>query len=116
MPHHSASNAGEAPQTAGRILRWARWYDLVGWLMSGGRLPGIRRETLDVAALQPGESVLDVGCGTGTLTLGAARRVGPDARVSGIDASPEMIATARRKAEKQGVATDFLLPALQAPP
>ena len=79
-------------------------------------MPEIRRETLDVAALQPGESVLDVGCGTGTLTLGAARRVGPGARVSGIDASPDMIATARRKAEKQGVATDFRLAAVEELP
>jgi SAM-dependent methyltransferase len=57
--------------------------------------------------LQPGESVLDVGCGTGTLALTAKRRVGASGAVVGIDASPEMIERAKRKALKAGVEVQF---------
>ncbi|MBA3894381.1 MAG: class I SAM-dependent methyltransferase, partial [Gemmatimonadales bacterium] len=42
----------------------------------------------------------DTGCGTGSLAIAAKRRVGPLGSVQGIDASPEMIARARKKASK----------------
>lgn len=108
MPHHSARHAHgiEAPQTAGRTIRWARWYDLASWLMSFGRMPAIRRRTVELATVQDGESVLDVGCGTGTLTLAAKRRAGAG-EVRGIDASVEMIEVARGKAAKQRADVDF---------
>jgi demethylmenaquinone methyltransferase/2-methoxy-6-polyprenyl-1,4-benzoquinol methylase/phosphoethanolamine N-methyltransferase len=50
---------------------------------------------------------LDVGCGTGTLALAIQGQVGPQGEVHGIDAGPEMIAVARRKAGKAGVDLDF---------
>jgi demethylmenaquinone methyltransferase/2-methoxy-6-polyprenyl-1,4-benzoquinol methylase/phosphoethanolamine N-methyltransferase len=96
------------PITHGRTIGWwAPFYDACGWLMSFGRLPTLRKETLEIAALQPGESVLDVGCGTGTLTLMAAEQAGVDARVAGIDASPEMIEQARKKGSKKKREVDF---------
>jgi SAM-dependent methyltransferase len=45
-------------------------------------------------------SVLDLGCGPGTATLPAAKRVGPGGRVVGIDLAPPMVAWAERAAEK----------------
>jgi ubiquinone/menaquinone biosynthesis C-methylase UbiE len=42
------------------------------------------------------------GCATGTLAIAAKRRVGSSADVTAIDASPHMIARARKKARREG--------------
>ena len=98
----------EAPTTRGRtIRRWARFYDLFSWVMSLGQEPAIRRKALDVAHLSPGHHLLDVGCGTGTLALTAWRRLQPEGKVFGIDASPEMIVIAQEKAIKRALRVSF---------
>src|SRR5712692_1683887 len=95
------------PSTTGNVIHGAFRYDLLIWLVSLGREQTYREKTLNLAGLKPGESVLDVGCGTGTLAIAAKRRVGPAGRVHGIDASAEMIARARKKAKKAGVEVTF---------
>jgi len=57
------------------------------------------------AALRPGETVLDLGCGAGIDTLLAARAVGPTGRVIGLDLTPEMVARSRRNAQDAGLGT-----------
>ena len=54
--------------------------------------------------LEPGERVLDLGCGAGTDSLVAAQMVGSDGSVTGIDMTPEMLAKARLSAETMGAA------------
>jgi SAM-dependent methyltransferase len=49
----------------------------------------------ELGRLEPGERVLDLGCGSATDTLVAAEMVGPEGRVTGIDMTPEMLAKAR---------------------
>jgi arsenite methyltransferase len=59
--------------------------------------------------LEPGERVLDLGCGAGTDTLVAAQMVGPDGWVTGIDMTPEMLEKAGRAADELGVSnTSFV--------
>ncbi len=105
-----------APATSGRTISWARYYDACVALTTLGRARAIRRETADLARIAPGDVVLDVGCGTGDLTLVAAERAGVAGRVHGIDAAPEMIAVARRKATRAGRAIDFQVAAVERLP
>lgn len=58
---------------------------------------------IDHLALQPGETVVDLGSGAGIDVFLAADRVGPTGRVIGVDMTPEMLASARRNAAKAGI-------------
>jgi arsenite methyltransferase len=58
---------------------------------------------LAIAALQPGEVVLDLGSGGGIDCFLAARKVGPEGRVIGLDMTPDMIKLARRNAKRMGM-------------
>jgi demethylmenaquinone methyltransferase/2-methoxy-6-polyprenyl-1,4-benzoquinol methylase/phosphoethanolamine N-methyltransferase len=76
----------------------------------------MREATVDLAGIAPGEDVLDVGCGTGEVAMAARRRLGPAGQVYGIDAAPQMIAVARRKAERKRLAIDYRVAAVEALP
>lgn len=68
-------------------------WDAAGYEDRFGYVSMLGRGVVDLAAVLPGERVLDLGCGTGTL-LAHFRDLG--AVVSGIDADPQMVAAARR--------------------
>jgi ubiquinone/menaquinone biosynthesis C-methylase UbiE len=104
------------PKTAGIVLHSAAWYDLVVWLALFGTEPAFREKTLRLARVESGESVLDVGCGTGTLAIAAKRLIGAEGSAYGIDASPEMVARATKKARKAGVEVVFKNAVAQALP
>lgn len=89
------------------LIHAAAGYDLLIWLVTLGREGRLREKLLEPARLQPGDSVLDVGCGTGSLAIAAKRRVGERGSVYGIDASAPMIVRARNKAKKAGVEVTF---------
>ena len=102
--------------TAGRVIHSARAYDALAWVISLGREKRFRTHLIGLARLATGESVLDVGCGTGTLAIEAKRRVGAGGEVAGVDPSPEMTARARRKAAKAGIDVDFQTAAVETLP
>src|SRR4029079_5918640 len=81
-------------------VRWAARYDLLIKLVTLGREGAMRERMLDLSRVTSGESVLDVGCGTGTLAIAAKRRVGDAGTVDGVDASTEMVERARKKAKR----------------
>jgi ubiquinone/menaquinone biosynthesis C-methylase UbiE len=64
----------------------------------------VTKAVLEAAELQPGQRVLDVGCGHGDTTLVAARRVGARGLALGVDESAPMIERARRRACEAGLA------------
>ena len=101
------SHPEDAPQTTGRLIRWAKYYDLIVQVMALGQAGKLRRMTIERAHVKPGECVLDVGCGTGDLTLLAKKITGPSGQVAGIDPAPEMIDVARGKAKRARSDVDF---------
>jgi len=100
----------------GLVLHNAAFYDLTVWLMTLGRERRFREQLLDLAHIVSGESILDVGCGTGSLAIAAMRRVGASGRVCGVDASSEMLARAEKKAHSAGVCAEFRQAPVQSLP
>lgn len=69
---------------------------------------------LDLAGVQAGDRVADIGCGPGFLTLPAAQRVGPTGVVWAIDTAPEMTSLVEQRAAEAGLAA-IIRPILTAP-
>ncbi len=95
--------AGHMHEDQSQVIRWPRLYDWLVSVIMLGREGKRRQQMLDLADLQPGDVVLDVGSGTGTLLLAAAERVGPSGALHGIEPAVEMVAHAQRKAEARRV-------------
>lgn len=82
--------------------RVAARYDMLNSVMTAGLHHRWRERAADRAELAPGDSALDVCCGTGDLALESARRVAPGGRVVGCDFSEPMLDLAREKAASAG--------------
>jgi ubiquinone/menaquinone biosynthesis C-methylase UbiE len=114
MTHHSHS-VEQPAQTEGTLIRWAPYYDFVTNLMTLGHARPLRKLTVDNALIKPDDSVLDVGCGTGEVTLLAKTRA-KAGKVYGIDPAPEMIAMARKKAARRNLDIDFRVGVIESLP
>lgn len=81
MRHTGAARAhpDRTPRELVDALVWA-----LDAVVFHGRIGDLRARTADLARLEPGQSVLDVGCGTGDLALMAKERVGAIGRVVGL--------------------------------
>jgi SAM-dependent methyltransferase len=91
------------------------WAEDLGYPEELARVPEASAESFagvanpfELGRLEPGERVLDVGCGAGTDSLVAAQMVGPRGHVVGIDMTPEMLDKARRGAEELGANVEFV--------
>ncbi len=105
MHHDSKTSSG--PETTGATLHKAAQYDIHTSLMGLGVNRSNSRMIIEMARVKQGDQVLDVGCGSGNLTLTAKKYVGASGSVYGIDASPEMIEVARKKAQRSRATAVF---------
>jgi len=114
---HTHSHSHEtAAQTEGRLIRWASFYDAFTNILTLGHIGMLRTMTVDHAQLKSGDKVLDVGCGTGGVTIPAKQRVGKTGEATGIDPAPEMIAVAKKKAARANLEIDFRIGVIESLP
>jgi ubiquinone/menaquinone biosynthesis C-methylase UbiE len=120
--HDRPRSAGEASdkETKGLIGRGGWRYDLHEWLTDlfqfRGKVRELRQKIVNLARIQSGEKVLDVGCGTGTLAIKVARRVGRAGRVEGIDPGTSQIARARSKVARRNLPIEFQIGVIEQLP
>lgn len=114
--HSHAHSHEDSSQTEGRLIRWAAFYDAFTNILTLGHIGMLRSMTIDKAELKAGEKVLDVGCGTGGVTIPAKRRIGSGGLAAGIDPAPEMIAVARKKAARAQLEIDFRVGVIESLP
>jgi len=108
--------ASSTPHTEGKTIRWAQLYDVGTTILFFGRVRALHRKVVELAAIVPGERILDVGCGPGRLAILAGTVAGPSGEACGIDPAPEMVALARRNAARAGVEVRFEVAAIEALP
>lgn len=90
-----------SPASFDNAAAYDAWYQTPLGSLCGGLES---RAVLEMAALRPGEKVLDIGCGTGYFTLMLARA---GAEVTGVDRSGAMVAFSEEKARREGATADF---------
>jgi SAM-dependent methyltransferase len=79
---------------------WKKWLPLLE-----PALAPVSEALLDLAGVRAGQWILDVACGVGDTSFAAARRVGPEGRVVGIDLAPRMVALAEERGRQLGATT-----------
>src|SRR6266704_4199372 len=120
-PHRpSSASKAAAKETKGLVLNQGWRYDLMEWFHDTfsfrGKFRELRQRTANLARIQSGEQVLDVGCGTGTLAMEVARLVGRAGRVAGVDPGTQQIARARAKATRRHLPIDFQIGVIEQLP
>ncbi|MFU1780386.1 class I SAM-dependent methyltransferase [Haloarcula japonica] len=93
--------------------RWAQVYD---WLASAPGVASWRARTAEALALAPGDTVVEMGCGTGANVPHLRERVGPSGRVVGIDVTQEMLDHARERCARTGESVHYVQADAARPP
>jgi len=111
-----AVGAGTLPETQVRAMfdRIAGVYDTLNQVMTAGLHHRWRARAVALAAVAPGDRVLDVATGTGDLALALAQAVGPGGEVIATDFSERMLELARAKARSRRPAASVRFAAANA--
>jgi len=88
---------GDVSATQSFYGRWARLYD---WVATAPGIESWRARAADTLALEPGDTVVEMGCGTGANVPHLRERVGPEGRVVGVDVTREMLRRAGDRVEQ----------------
>jgi len=80
--------------------RWARLYDLAARYTPG--IGSLRRAAVDRLALQPGDTVVEMGCGTGANLPLLRQQVGSKGHVIGVDVTPAVLGVAAERVDRAG--------------
>jgi demethylmenaquinone methyltransferase/2-methoxy-6-polyprenyl-1,4-benzoquinol methylase len=106
-PSGRATDRGNAASTAevrAMFDKIARVYDPMNLVISAFQEPRWRKRAVTLAAVEPGDRVLDVATGTGKVAADLLARAQPGGSVLGIDISPAMIGVAKRRfADRPGL-------------
>lgn len=114
---HDAHSHGNPGQNHGEAAPfWVRNYDRLALVVSLGRTTRLHNATLDLAGFKAGQSLLDVGCGTGELLRIAADRSAGAGELFGLDVEPAMISQAQAKASKMSTNVTFTEGSIDALP
>jgi len=81
---------------------WAKVYEWLTPIYLLGNEKRLRQETIDALHLQPGQTVLDVGCGTGRNFPLILEKIGPAGKLVGVDYTSDMLARAQERIEREG--------------
>jgi ubiquinone/menaquinone biosynthesis C-methylase UbiE len=93
--------------------RWARLYDA---LAAAPGVTGWRERAVATLGLSPGETVVEMGCGTGANVPHLRQRVGSEGRVVGLDVTRPMLGRAKSHEERTGPAIHYLQADAARPP
>jgi ubiquinone/menaquinone biosynthesis C-methylase UbiE len=98
MKRSNLFHPSSRPAGHGITIGTPRFYDLSAKVLFAGRRRRSYQRLIAAGEVQRGDRVLDIGCGPGYFARMLAEAVGPEGAVVGIDAAPEMIEYANRKA------------------
>jgi SAM-dependent methyltransferase len=90
-----------SPETLWAGQRGERWLANVDRLEE--MLEPINQALIELTACQPGEQIIDVGCGAGTTSILIAQKIGSAGAVTGLDISPVLVAKATKRAQDLGL-------------
>lgn len=101
MTENDARKRAEVRET---YQKGARFYDLTVWLYyaAGMRIGLWRRMVVEALALRPGDTVVEIGCGTGLNFPALEQAIGDEGRIIGVDISEAMLDRARRRVRDAG--------------
>ncbi len=102
MPGFSGNENRKTPDRAFALAHYRQ--AAAGYDASCRRIARKRLRTLELLRLRPGETVIDVACGTGAMLAPLSNAVGREGCVVGIEQSPEMIEIARARVNALGLA------------